>query len=127
MNILSGSTYTDSGASWSDNVDGTGNVLTGIYGNTGSFQSTGSVNTSLTGTYTITYLKVDDAGNSHFATRTVNVLDSMPLDTTNPLVTLVGSGTVYILSGSTYTDSGASWSDNVDGTGNILTGIYGNT
>lgn len=48
MTIFSGSTYTDSGATWSDAVDGTGNILVGIYGNTGSFQSTGSVNTNQT-------------------------------------------------------------------------------
>ena len=100
VNILSGSVYTDSGATWSDNVDGTGNILTGIYGNTGSFQSTGTVNTSLTGTYTITYLKVDDAGNSHFATRTIHVIGTP--DITPPVITLVGPTNLSIAFGSLY-------------------------
>ncbi len=87
MTIFSGSTYTDSGATWSDAVDGTGNILVGIYGNTGSFQSTGSVNTSQTWSYSITYLKVDAAWNTGSVTRTVNVVGSLP-DTTAPSVTI---------------------------------------
>ena len=41
------------------------------------------------------------------------------LDTTHPVVTLVGSGTVNISQGATYTDSGATWTDNRDGSGTL--------
>jgi hypothetical protein len=123
MTIFSGSTYTEPGASWIDPIYGTGDTFGGIYGNTGSFQSTGSVNTSQTGTYTIEYLKVDSAGNTGSVTRTVNVI--MP-DAVPPVVTLSGSSSITVAHGSSYIDAGASWTDNIDGTGNTLMGIYGN-
>ena len=81
----------------------------GVYGNTGSFQSSGSVNTGALGIYTIEYLKVDAAGNSSGATRTITVTDQ-----TAPVVVLVGNPTETILSGSLYVDSGATYTDNVD-------------
>lgn len=94
VTVYSGSTYVDSGAIWSDNVDGSGTSLTGSYGNTGSFQSTGSVNTSLTGSYTIKYLKIDATGNSGSVSRTVNVVGS---DDHNILqADISGTGTVGI-------------------------------
>ena len=77
------------------------------------------MNTSIVGVYTITYKKVDMSGNRATLTRTITVVDLTP-----PLVTLMGSGILTIAQGSTYTDSGASWTDNVDGTGNTLTGMY---
>ena len=63
------------------------------------------------GTYTVTY-NVTDA-NSNAATqvsRTVNVVD-----TTAPVITLLGEATVTIEVGSTYSDAGATASDNYDG------------
>ena len=73
-NIAQGSTYTDPGATWSDNIDGTGTINTA---------SSGSVNTTTAGTYTLTYTKVDAAGNTGSTTRTVHVVDM-----TAPVVTL---------------------------------------
>ena len=32
-----GTDYTELGASWTDNIDGTGDTFVGIYGQTGSF------------------------------------------------------------------------------------------
>jgi len=78
-NIYSGSVYTDFGATYIDNVDGTGNIL---------LATSGSVNNFLTGTYILEYTYTDGAGNSGTAIRTVNVLDP---DLTTPIVTLNGS------------------------------------
>jgi len=47
-------------------------------------------------------------------TRTVNVVDLTP-----PVATLNGSGVVTVAHGSVYIDSGATWTDNVDGSGVI--------
>jgi hypothetical protein len=74
INILRNTSYTDSGATWSDNVDGTGSILNGIWNGTGSFTMSGSVNTSLAWSYSIQYQKVDAAWNkSAIVTRTVIV------------------------------------------------------
>ena len=116
INLFTGDSYTDSGASWTDIIDGSDNLLVGIYGANGSFQSSGSVNTAQSGTYVIEYLKVDAAGNAGSATRTIVVTDG---DVTPPALTLVGSGTENILVGTPYVDSGATWTDNVDGSGVI--------
>ena len=60
-----GSTYTDAGAT----SDG-GETVT----------SSGSVDPNTLGTYTITYSATDAAGNHSTATRTVNVVDTKPLE-----------------------------------------------
>jgi hypothetical protein len=63
MTISVGDTYTDSGATFVDNVDGTGSVV-----------GSGTVNTAVPGTYTITYDYTDHAGNpAATVTRTVTV------------------------------------------------------
>ena len=105
-----GSTYTDAGATALDNVDGdiTANIATG-----------NPVNTGVLGTYMVTYDVSDAAGNSAIqVTRTVNVVD-----TTLPVITLVGATPVNVEVGSTYTDAGATAWDNYDGdiTGSIVT------
>ena len=56
------STYTDAGATATDDIDGAVSVT-----------STGSVDTSTLGSYTITYTATDAAGNMTTATRTVTV------------------------------------------------------
>ena len=107
LTILQNSSYTDAGASCTDNVDLSCTVST-----------TGSVNTTNTGVYILTYTATDIAGNiATPRTRTVTV--TAP-DLTPPVVTLIGSPSITISHGSTYTDSGASWTDNVDGSGNTL-------
>jgi hypothetical protein len=74
MTIVQNSTFVDPGASWSDNIDGTGNIFVGNYHATWSFQKTGSVNTNIIWTYTISYKKVDISNNSGTVTRTINVI-----------------------------------------------------
>ena len=63
--------------------------------------ASGTVDTSVAGTYTITYTATDAAGNTGTATRTVTVVD-----TTAPVIT-VTAGTDTVEQGSTWTDAGA--------------------
>ena len=97
-----GSTYTDLGATASDNYDG--DITTDIV-------TVNNVDTSVIGTYTVTYNVSDDAGNAATeVTRVVNVTD-----TTAPVITLVGDTQITVEVGTTYTDLGATASDNYDG------------
>ncbi len=107
MDIPFGGVYSELGATWTDNRDQTG-VLTGA--------TIGSVNTNMVGLQTLTYRYTDMAGNaSNSINRTVTIVDSTP-----PVVTLVGSGTLTIERASTYTDSGATWTDNAEGSGSLI-------
>ncbi len=104
----------DDGATWTDNVDGTGII---------SHYNTGFVDTGAIGTYTIGYQHADIAGNTGSVTRTVNVNAHVVVDpiadTTPPVITLSGASSVNIEFGSDFVDDGASWTDNIDGTGII--------
>ncbi|MDQ6972576.1 MAG: carboxypeptidase regulatory-like domain-containing protein, partial [Mariprofundaceae bacterium] len=62
--VASGGSYVEQGATASDNIDGD---------RTASLTTSGTVNTALPGTYTISYNVSDVAGNSTTATRTVYV------------------------------------------------------
>jgi len=109
-------TYTDPGASATDNVDGD---------LTASIVLTGSVNTNLIGTYTLTYTATDSSGNTGTATRTVNVVD-----TTAPVITITGSNPINVGRGTTYTDAGATATDSYDGNltaSIVLTGVVDTT
>ncbi|MDA9027113.1 DUF5011 domain-containing protein, partial [Flavobacteriaceae bacterium] len=87
------STYTDALATATDNYDGD---------ITSSIVTSGSINLSIVGTYTITYNVTDANGNTAVeVTRTVNVVD-----TTAPVIT-VTTGTDTVEQGSTWTDAGA--------------------
>ena len=97
-----GTTYTESGATASDNYDGdiTADVVIG-----------GECRYKYRRKYTVTYNVSDDAGNAATeVTRTVNVTD-----TTAPVITLVGDAQITVEVGTTYTDLGATASDNYDG------------
>ena len=99
-----GSTYTDAGATASDFNDGdvTADIVV-----------SGTVNTSVLGSYTILYDVDDAAGNSATqVSRTVNVTDQ-----SLPVITLTGNATVNLTVGDTYTEQGATWTDNIDGSG----------
>ncbi|MBC8755247.1 DUF5011 domain-containing protein [Kordia sp. YSTF-M3] len=120
INLNVGDSYTDAGATATDNVDG--NL-------TSSIAVTGSVNTNAVGTYTLNYNVSDAAGNAATqVSRTVNVTDG-----TAPVITLTGSATVNLTVGDSYTDAGATATDNVDGnltssivvTGSVNTGTAG--
>lgn len=118
-NYISGSLWTyaygydDPGATWTDDYDGSGSIVSA---------TSGTVDINTVGTYTIDYTYTNSQGASSTVTRTVNVV---PPDSIAPVVTLVGSGNMDIALGATWSDSGATWTDNVDGTGTILSATSG--
>ena len=83
--------YEDAGATATDAVDGSVEVVT-----------TGSVDTSTAATYILTYTATDTAGNSSMATRMVEVKD-----VTAPVITVAGTNPLTIELGDTYADEGA--------------------
>ena len=102
--------YINAGATASDNIDGdiTSNITT-----------VNTVDTAVVASYTVTYNVSDASGNAATeVTRTVNVVD-----TSIPVITLIGDEIVTIEVGTSYTDAGATASDNIDGdiTSNITT------
>ena len=108
-----GSPYIEVGATASDNVDGD---------LTSDIVITGTVNTSVVGTYTITYSVTDAAGNTGTATRTVNVVDTTaPIITAN-LRSTINNGQTSL--GSVSANEPVTWSTNnpdiqIDGQGNV--------
>ncbi len=107
-----GSGYTDAGATASDVEDG--NLTSSIVVNN-------TVNTSIVGNYSVTYDVTDAQTNQAVrVTRFVNVVDTTP-----PVITLIGSGTVSIFQSGSYIESGATWTDTVDGSGLILSATSG--
>ena len=99
-----GTTYTDAGATAFDEFHGTTPVT-----------STGSVDSNVVGSYTITYTATDKDGNTASASRTVNVVD-----TTAPVVTVTGDNPATTELGDTYTDAGATATD-ASGTVEVVT------
>jgi hypothetical protein len=73
----------------------------------------GTVDTSKSGTYILTYTATDAAGNTVTKTRTVHI-NTVP-DMTPPVITLNGTDTIDMVLGGTFTDPGAIAHDNVDG------------
>ncbi len=113
VNLNVGETYTELGATATDNIDGNLTSSIVIGGDT--------VNTSLGGTYVVTYNVSDAAGNAATeVTRTVNMIP----DTTAPVITLIGSTNISLELGDSYSDQGATATDNIDGnlTSTILVG-----
>ncbi len=82
---------------------------------TNPYNFTFSNNTN--GTHVVSVRFIDAAGNQNIGV----VYDDIILDTTKPVVTITGSSSVTLEKGSTYTDSGATATDNLDG--NITTNI----
>jgi len=102
VNHEQAATYTDAGATANDNIDGVISV---------NIVVTGSVDINLPGTYTLSY-NVNDAAGNAAVTITRDVIIA---DTSAPVITLTGSATVNVEQGSSYSDAGATASDNVDG------------
>ena len=90
-----GTTYTDAGATAMDAFHGSTSVT-----------ASGTVDTSVVGSYTITYTATDLDNNTATATRTVNVVD-----TTAPVITVTGDNPATHELGTTYTDAGATATD----------------
>ncbi|WNH08661.1 immunoglobulin-like domain-containing protein [Thalassobellus suaedae] len=111
INIMLGGSFTDPGATATDDLDGdiTTNIV--VAGDT--------VDVNTAGTYVITYNVSDAAGNAATQrTRTVIVA----ADVVAPVITLIGSETINITLGESFTDPGATATDDVDGdiTANIV-------
>ena len=99
INLAKGEAFTDPGATATDNIDASVIVTT-----------SGIVDITKAGTYTLNYNATDAAGNAAIAvTRTVNVPDSTP-----PVITLNGADVIDLNIGETFTDPGATATDNVD-------------
>lgn len=122
MSVVLGATFTDPGATANDNVDGDISV---------NITVSGTVDTTVAGSYQLTYNVSDAAGNAaNQVTRTVNVAS----DTIAPIITLIGSTPMSINVGGSFVDPGASASDNVDGDisadvvvdGTVNTAVIGN-
>jgi GH35 family endo-1,4-beta-xylanase len=118
MEVASGSTFSDPGATATDSFEG--NL-------TGAVQVTGSVDTSTVGVYELVYAVADSSGNTAAtATRTVTVTDKVA-----PVITLNGDANVNVAVDSVYADAGATASDNYDAditvvvSGNVNTSVVG--
>jgi hypothetical protein len=119
--IKTGTAWTEPGYTASDNID---------LNITGSVVVSGTVNTALTGSYTISYNVSDKAGNAAATqTRKVTVVKSTGgPDVTPPVITLKGKNpdTVKVGPG-TYTDPGCTATDDVNGditAGVVVTELY---
>jgi len=98
--------YSDAGATAADAADGTVTVTT-----------TGALDSSTVGTYTITYTASDSSGNAAAAvTRTITVADTIA-----PVISLVGAATISLEQDAAYNDAGATAADAADGTVTVTT------
>ena len=100
-----GSNYVDAGATATDLRDGAVTVT-----------SSSVSSTTTIGEQTITYTATDAAGNTATATRTINVVD-----TSGPVITILGDDPVTVEYGSDYVDAGATATDLQDGTVTVVT------
>ena len=100
-----GSKYIDEGAVWNDLVDGNGTAI-----------ASGAVNENVPGIYEITYNYTDTSGNAAIpVVRQIYVVDTTP-----PVITLIGDANPNHEAGSVYIDEGAVWNDLVDGNGTAI-------
>ncbi len=117
MTIPRGTVYIEQGATALDDVDGNISVVI-----------TGYVDTSIIGTYIISYTAVDSAGNESSMIRTIIISDNAV-----PILTLVGPNIITVFKNSIYTDPGATAYDDNDGnitndiivTNNVDTSVIG--
>ena len=101
-------TYAEEGATFTDNYDITGEVV--ISGDV--------VLIDTLGTYIIRYNITDSFGNvANEVTRTIIIQDTI-----TPEILLTGDLTVYVELGEAYTESGATFTDNYDASGDALVG-----
>ena len=106
VNHEQATTYVDAGATATDVPDGSVPVTT-----------VGSVDSDTAGTYILSYSATDSDGNvSRTLTRSVTVAD-----TTAPTITLVGESVVEVGLDTSYEDAGATATDAVDGSVEVVT------
>ncbi len=102
VNIEVGQSYSDSGATATDDLDG--NLTANLISST-------NLNTQVVGTYYYRYSVTDNNGNSAEETRIINVTP----DITPPQITLLGNNPFNVVLGSQFVDPGATAVDNLDG------------
>jgi hypothetical protein len=99
-----GTTYSDAGATWTDNS-----------GEDGGLEANGTVNAMVPGVYVLTYDVNDASGNAaEQVTRMVTVVD-----TTKPAISLAGDANVTHEAATAYLDGGATWTDTLEGNGTV--------
>ncbi|MGA0437984.1 MAG: immunoglobulin-like domain-containing protein, partial [Limisphaerales bacterium] len=103
IRVIKGTLFKDPGAEAIDNVDPVKSAAV-----------SGTVNSQILGTYTLTYSAVDEAGNQ--ATPVTRVVEVISADTVPPVITLKGDSVIILAPGpNNYDDPGASAVDDVDG------------
>jgi len=100
-------TYEDAGATVTDNVDSDLVI-----------ETVNTVDPNTVGSYTVTYTATDSAGNVATAVRNVTV---KVFDHQKPVITLNGNSSVSIVVGTQYVDAGATATDDVDTTVEVVT------
>jgi surface protein len=114
-----GDTWSEPGVTATDDVDGdiTSSIMVYI-SNSGAdgyvpFEDVSQMDTSIGGMiYSLLYSVSDAAGNTSSATRAVFITTA---DYAAPVITLVGSSTINLTVGDTFTDPGATATDETDG------------
>jgi len=81
-----------------------------------SVVTSGVVDTTTLGEYTVTYSATDTELNNHTLTRTITVVD-----TTAPVLSLVGDASITLEVGTAYVEQGTSVTDNLDSIINVVT------
>lgn len=116
--VTQGSTYNDAGATAVDSL-----------GNSIPVDTVSNVDTTIIGTYSVTYTATDSAGNTATASRTVEVVASAPIGA--PIITILGSNPATVTQGNIYNDAGATAVDymgmslTVSAVSNVDTSIVG--
>ncbi|MCD5384477.1 MAG: DUF5011 domain-containing protein, partial [Candidatus Pacebacteria bacterium] len=116
IEIEVGQVYSDAGATAEDDVDGTVDVVAYLDGV--EITDWSVINTDAVTSYSIEYRAIDSAGNENTDTvfRTVNVIAAPePVDTTAPVIALIGDAEITLTVGDSYEELGATASDDVDG------------
>ncbi len=102
-----GDSYIEAGATAFDSIDG--DLSSDI------IIDNSSINTSSEGDYNVTYTVTDSDGKTTEATRVVSVKNSIGTDNEKPVLVIIGNNPFCLVIGNTYTDPGATATDNVDG------------
>lgn len=100
VTIDAGTSYTDAGATATDNISSSVAV-----------SASGTVNPNVVGEYQITYNAVDATGNAAIPVVRIVIVR----DITAPQITITGNNPHYVTLGTSYSDAGATATDDRDG------------
>ncbi|AAZ24273.1 DUF5011 domain-containing protein [Colwellia psychrerythraea] len=125
ISIQIGGEYNELGATALDDTDGD---------ITANISVSGSVDTSTLGDYTLSYDVMDAEANAAITlTRVVSIVSEEVIDTSAPIISLIGDASFSVIEGGSYTDAGATALDETDGditanitsTGSVDTAVIG--